>query len=198
MNIYEKIKKKRIELGMTQEELAEKTGYKSRSSINKIENGQRDISRNQVEQFAAALNVTPSYLMGWEEGDVVTSISIPLYGNITCGNLSFVDEEILEMIALPSTMLNSNKKYFSNYAKGDSMIGVNIYENNLIVFQETNVLNNGDIGAFCVNGEYTCKKYMNVKNTIMLIPANESYEPIIVNKDDDFRILGKKVLVISK
>lgn len=67
LTIYEKIKNRRIELGYSQDELAKRMGYKSRSTINKIESGQVDISRNKIVKFAEALHVTPSYLMGWED-----------------------------------------------------------------------------------------------------------------------------------
>lgn len=66
MNVGERIKSKRLELGMSQDELAKKCGYKSRSSVNKIELA-RDLPLNKVELFAKALDVTPAYLMGWED-----------------------------------------------------------------------------------------------------------------------------------
>lgn len=66
MTVGERIKAKRLELGMSQEELAKKCGYKSRSSINKIEL-ERDLPLRKVEQLARALNTEPAYLMGWEE-----------------------------------------------------------------------------------------------------------------------------------
>lgn len=59
--------------GLSQQELATRLGYKSRSAINKIELGLRDISQSKVEAFAKALNTTPAYLMGWE--DKVSSYS---------------------------------------------------------------------------------------------------------------------------
>jgi transcriptional regulator with XRE-family HTH domain len=65
MNIGERIKRRRIELDMTQEELAKKVGYKSRSSINKIELS-RDLPLPKVEEVAKVLDCTPAYLMGWE------------------------------------------------------------------------------------------------------------------------------------
>lgn len=65
--IYEKIKARRIELGLTQDELAKQMGYSSRSTINKIESGLVDITRNKIEKFATVLNVPPTYLMGWRE-----------------------------------------------------------------------------------------------------------------------------------
>lgn len=63
--LYERIKSRREELGMTQEELAQKLGYKSRSSIQKIEKGENDIPQSKIKAFAVALNTTPEYLMGW-------------------------------------------------------------------------------------------------------------------------------------
>nr|DAV14219.1 MAG TPA: helix-turn-helix domain protein [Caudoviricetes sp.] len=67
--IYDRIRERRIQLGLSQEDLAIKMGYKSRSTINKIESGAVDIARNKIEKFAEVLNTTPAYLMGWNEED---------------------------------------------------------------------------------------------------------------------------------
>lgn len=67
MELYQRIKKRREELGLSQEELAKKMGYKSRSSINKIEMGENDIPQSKIIHFARALNTSPAYLMGWTE-----------------------------------------------------------------------------------------------------------------------------------
>lgn len=67
MNIGARIKKRREELNMSQEELAKLANYKSRSSINKIERDGRGLPQEKIEAIAKALGVTPSYLMGWEE-----------------------------------------------------------------------------------------------------------------------------------
>jgi transcriptional regulator with XRE-family HTH domain len=66
MTIGERIKNRREELGLTQDELAHKCGYKSRSSINKIELS-RDLPLRKVSLMAKALETTPGHLMGWEE-----------------------------------------------------------------------------------------------------------------------------------
>ena len=65
--IGSKIKARRKELNLTQEELASMTGYTTRSTINKIEQEINDIPLSKVSVFAKALNVSPSYLMGWED-----------------------------------------------------------------------------------------------------------------------------------
>ena len=69
MTIGERIKKRRIELGMSQEELAHKLGYKSRSSINKIELGGQNLTQPKIKKIADALDTTPDYIMGWDKDD---------------------------------------------------------------------------------------------------------------------------------
>ena len=61
------IRKRREELGLTQEELAKKLGYKSKSTINKIETELNDITQSKIVAFAKVLKTSPAYLMGWEE-----------------------------------------------------------------------------------------------------------------------------------
>ncbi len=55
----------RKRLGWTQEELAWKMGYKSKSTINKIELGINDIPQSKIVKFAEVLGTTPAHLMGW-------------------------------------------------------------------------------------------------------------------------------------
>lgn len=68
MTIGERIKQRREQLQMTQDELAKRLGYKSRSSINKIELGQQNLTQSKIYAIAIALETTPSFIMGWEEG----------------------------------------------------------------------------------------------------------------------------------
>lgn len=66
--LYLNIKNRRLELGMSQEELARKVGYTDRSSIAKIETGKVDISVNMLQKIAAALDTDPLTLLEylWE------------------------------------------------------------------------------------------------------------------------------------
>lgn len=66
MTIGERIKQKRIENNLSQDELAKKVGYKSRSSIQKIE-AARNLPLTKVEKMALALDCDPGYLMGWTD-----------------------------------------------------------------------------------------------------------------------------------
>lgn len=76
MTLYDRIRTRREQLNMSQEELAKKLGYKSRSTIAKIESGENDITQSKIVAFAKALGVKPGYLMGWEEPSASSSIPI--------------------------------------------------------------------------------------------------------------------------
>jgi transcriptional regulator with XRE-family HTH domain len=95
MAIGDRIKARRELLGISQEELAKKLGYKSRSSINKIELGKNDITQHKVVSFAKALETTPAYLMGWatdtpsyQKADTISDVIIKLRS----------DDELLEIV----------------------------------------------------------------------------------------------------
>lgn len=66
MDLANKVRQRREELGISQEDLALRMGYSSRTSINKIENG-RPCSQKIIARLADALGVSIPYLMGWEE-----------------------------------------------------------------------------------------------------------------------------------
>lgn len=67
MKIGDRIKIRREQLQMSQEELAMRLGYKSRSSIAKIEADASRLPQIKIAAIASALETTPAYIMGWEE-----------------------------------------------------------------------------------------------------------------------------------
>lgn len=78
-NLGQRIADLRKSLGMTQEELAHRIGYKSKSAINKIELGGRDLPQKKIADIARALGVSPALLMGWvdepeEEGALAADL----------------------------------------------------------------------------------------------------------------------------
>lgn len=97
----------RISLGMTQEELAAKMGYKSKSTINKIELGKNDIPQSKIKQFAEALDTTPSALMGWEKVQKNNDTIVGIIGRLR------TDEDFLSLVEK------------LNKLDGDKIAGVN-------------------------------------------------------------------------
>ena len=68
--VGENILRLRRQLGLTQEELAKRMGYKSKSTINKIELGINDLPQSKIAQIAEVLGTTPARIMGWEEEEL--------------------------------------------------------------------------------------------------------------------------------
>ena len=95
--VGQRVKEKRLELGMTQDALAKAAGYQSRSTINKIESGERTLSFARIKELADALEVTPDYLIGVESlpmDSMEAKIGIAL--KQACGDLK--KKEIKELV----------------------------------------------------------------------------------------------------
>ena len=75
LTIGSRIRNRREELNLSQDELAKRLGYKSRSSINKIELDQRNLTQSKIKAIADALETTPAYIMGWEELDQTVDLN---------------------------------------------------------------------------------------------------------------------------
>lgn len=118
------IRKRREELGMTQQELADKLGYSSKSTINKIENGTNDITQSKIKAFAKALNTTVPELMGWGDGVVKESSSQYYYLNDDVRELAqeLFDNRELKLVMDASRKL-SKKSLIDLYNIIDSMKG---------------------------------------------------------------------------
>ncbi len=67
IDLYRNIKKRRLEIGMTQAELAEAVGYADKTMISKIERGVVDLTQSKIMAIAEALKTTTRELMGWDE-----------------------------------------------------------------------------------------------------------------------------------
>jgi transcriptional regulator with XRE-family HTH domain len=68
MTIGEKIRKRRLELGMTTEELGQKIGVQ-RSAITKYEKDRVDLKSAQIQKIAKALDVLPASLLADNDPD---------------------------------------------------------------------------------------------------------------------------------
>jgi repressor LexA len=131
----------------------------------------------------------------------VSFMSIPLYDSISCGTGSFVYDDIIERVNIPSDSLSGDSSdYFAQRAKGDSMIDAGIHDGDLLVFKKTSFIEDNQIGSFCIDdGIATCKKFKSGKSFIQLIPMNRNYDPIVIDLNDiNFRVVGVLKLLIKE
>lgn len=170
------------------------------STVSDWINGNKYPRIDKIEMMADYFGVSKSDLIeDSSQTDIqLPSITqIPLYSSISCGTGMFVDDNIEDYIAVPDKYIKPNHEYFANTACGDSMIGKGIEPGNVLIFEKANILDNGQIGAFCINDEdAVCKVFRKLSSGIILLEsANPKYEPIEIDlmKDDCFKIVGKLV-----
>ncbi len=110
MTVGERIKNKRIELGLTQMELAQKMGYSTKSAICNIEKAGNNITSDRIKRFAAALECSPADLMGWD----LNLKELPRITGAPSGTLS---EEIIFRSERDKEYFNALKKIMSDDEK---------------------------------------------------------------------------------
>ena len=196
MNINDVIKARRKELNLTLAQVAKACGV-SEATASRWESGDiGDMKRNRITSLSKVLKLSPSVIVGTEDSDRLSETlnNIPLYSHISCGTGLFIDDNVEDYIAVPDRYMSSQKEYFANVAQGDSMIGKGIKDGDVLVFEKTNILDNGEIGSFCIDeNEAVCKVFRKLSNGMILLEsANEKYDPIPVDLSSNcFRVIGR-------
>lgn len=198
MTIGEKIKKLRLDNNMTLEELGGKVGV-SKQSLFKYENGiVTNIPLDRIEKLGKVLGVDPSELVGWSNvKEVKLDIQprkIPILGKIAAGTPILAVENHEDYFDT-SEFINAD---FALQIQGDSMIGSRIYDGDIVFLKKQSFIDNGQIGAFLIDGEATLKIFNKQNNTVMLLSSNPNYSPIILSPEKENIILGKLIGVYSR
>lgn len=204
MTIGERVKAARERKGFTQDELAHKLGYKSRSSINKIEK-ERDIPRSMIVKLAEILDVTPAYLMGWdEEKKDKSNISaiykksirmIPVFESVSAGFGAYADDQILDYCPF---IISSEKEAAETIAirvSGDSM-SPKIEDGDIIRVHKQESVDSGSIAVVLLDGEEgLVKKVVYGDDWIELHSINPYYP---VRRFDGEEVLRLRVVGLVK
>lgn len=217
--MYDRIKRLREEKRISQDELAKRCGYSSRSTISKIENGERNLTSDKIEIIAKALNVDPFSLYDFDQAtEVLTdrinnnlnNISniiplpktkkVPRLGKIACGEPILAEENYEDYDDVPEEI----KCDFTLICDGDSMINARIQDGDVVYFREQSQVENGEIAACLVDGEFetkaTLKRFYKYDDKIILQAENPKYQPFVyVNEEmNKVRIIGKAVGFTSR
>ena len=180
-------------------ELARKVDM-SKSTVSQYFNGKLQFPLNRAHDFARVLGVTTDDLLGLDLSKVnpVNRLTkIPLLGTIACGDPILADENITGFLVEPADYLPSGKLFYLR-AKGQSMEPT-IKNGSLVLIRQQPEVEDSEIAAvlFTDDDEATLKRVKRSGDTMILLPDNRRYEPIIVSKDNPVRILGKAVRVTT-
>ena len=197
-----RVRLRREELGLSQEQLAQRMGYRSKSSITKLEKGVNDIPQSKVEEFAAALETTPAWLMGLENTAFVPPgfeplpemVRVPLVGSIACGSPITAEQNIERYIGVPAAWHAD----FALTCHGSSMAPT-ICDGDIVCIRRQPEVEQGEIAAVRIGEEATLKKVYYNGRRIILRACNPLYADMEYEGEDlnDVEILGKAVAFSS-
>lgn len=200
--IGKRIREKREAMGMTQEELAAKLGYKNKSSIAKIETGANDIVQSKVIEFANVLHTTVSYLMGWDlTPSSKKGVAINVLGRVAAGIPIEAIEDVIDTEEISKEMATTGE-FFGLQIHGDSM-EPKFSDGDVVIVRRQNDAESDDIVIAMVNGDdATCKRLKKYDDGIALISTNPAYDPMYFSKKEietkPVRILGRVVELRAK
>jgi lexA repressor len=190
-----RIKSTRESLKLTKRELAKRIGVHE-SSINKYEKGLVDIPLSKITELARVLNVTESYLMGWEDETKESNqgIKVPVLGAVPAGIPISAIEDIIDYEEIPQSWSNQGD-FFGLRIKGNSMYP-KLENDDVVIVKKQSTADNGDVVIAMVNGDdATCKRYKRMDAGIMLTSDNSEYSPMFYTNE---QIQSLPVTIIGK
>ncbi len=125
---------------------------------------------------------------------------LPLVGRVAAGNPILAEENIEDRIDLPAGFFQPRADFLLR-VRGDSMVDAGILDGDLLAVHKTQQATNGQIVVARIEDEVTVKRFQRTRrrNTIMLLPENEAYQPIEVDlATQAFAIEGLSVGVIRQ
>lgn len=175
-------------INMSQDELAEKLGYKSFTTVQKWEDGSAFPRVKTLNKMADIFNVDVDHLLNLNLRN--NNVAVPILGEVKAGYNLYANEDIYGYEYCDNKQYGPGE-YFYLKVKGDSMIDLRIAEGDIVYVRKQNYLDDKDIGVFLLdNNEVTIKRINYSKNGITLKAANDKYPDRLFNPDE-IQILGK-------
>ncbi|KGX84453.1 LexA family protein [Pontibacillus litoralis] len=211
MKIGDRIRKRRKELKLSVDQLAEMLG-KNRATIYRYESNEiENMPIYIIQPLAEALGLSPAYLMGWEEDDEenttikeTTSTYNYFPQSISAGLPLRIDGMIEESeVKVPNSIMGKwagDHDIFMLKVNGESMNKI-IPHGSLIAVKpiESHNLKEGDIVVYSDGGDYSVKHYFRDGERIIFKPSShdQRFYDYITNVDNDsLEIHGKVVVYI--
>ena len=131
--------------------------------------------------------------------DISTAMSLPFAEQgIQAGFPSPAQDYISESIDLNREIVKHPASTFYGRVSGDSMINDGIEADDIIVIDRSLQPQDGDLTVCCIDGEFTLKRIKLEKDKVWLIPANETFDPILVTPEQRFEVWGVVTYTIKR
>lgn len=120
------------------------------------------------------------------------TVNVPIIGKVSAGQPLLAMENIDGYFPIPSEYMPNNKT-FMLVVQGDSMINAGIFNGDYVIVEQQQTAENGQKVVALVEDSATVKTFYKEDGHIRLQPENDTMEPIIVEQDQFFQILGKVI-----
>ena len=117
-------------------------------------------------------------------------VNVPVVGTVTAGQPILAVENIESYFPVPAEFMPNQQCFILN-VQGESMVNAGILDGDQVLVQQQPDAQNGEIVVALLGEEATVKRFYKEKNCYRLQPENDAMEPIIVDSDQEFKILGK-------
>lgn len=124
----------------------------------------------------------------------VELIPLPIVGCVAAGTPVLAQENIVDEIQVERKLLTSGR-FFGLEIKGESMIGAEIFDGDVVIVRMQPVAESGSIVVALIGNDATIKRLYFTDGIVELRPENPCMQPMVINPEDDFRIIGKVVAV---
>jgi repressor LexA len=133
-------------------------------------------------------------------GEFSKKVRVAIIGEIAAGKPIFAEQQIdQKFIEVEQGKIPLGKKYYALKVKGDSMIGEDIFDGDIVIISQENTARNGDIVVALIDDEATLKIFQKVGDYIALLPANPLYDPLpIMRQEHNLLIQGRLITTIGK
>jgi DNA polymerase V len=131
--------------------------------------------------------------------DRTSEIALPNVGNqIVAGFPSPAEDYLEAMLDLNKELIKNPSSTFYGRVKGVSMKDAGVETGDLLVIDKSLAYRNNALAVCFINGEFTLKRIKRQGDTLLLMPANRDYQPIVVKEDADFAVWGIVTYIIKK
>ena len=149
--------------------------------------------RAQEGEKAAAPAPTVTAAPTAREERESVSRRVPIVGNVAAGSPILAQECIEDYLTFDTG--GHDDEYFALRVRGESMLGVGILPDDLVVVHRQSTAQNGQIVVALLGDEATVKTLSRRGGEVWLLPANPDYQPI---DGRESTILGRVVAVVRQ
>lgn len=189
-------------MNIKQVDLVEKTGL-TKSAISQYYSGKYEPKQKGIFLIAKALDVSESWLMGYDVPMERTNIKypdnvlkietkkFPMLGTIAAGVPIYAEEQFESYVEAGSNIHAD----FCLRVQGDSMINARINDGDIVFIRKQPDVHDGEIAAVLIGDEATLKRVYKGDNELVLVAENPNYKPMVYKNEElnEIRILGKAI-----